>query len=137
LVDHLIVIGQPVDDQNFITFLIGGLHATFTPFITSYNFAYRDKGLSLDDFHFELLSFKTLIKASTRMQNQNFVFSTETFNYQKRKPTTTAKKIQQVTTSSQLCRLPRFKFNNDRIAHLIFLSKAKAWSRCFRIFPAL
>jgi hypothetical protein len=71
------------------------------------------------------------------MQNQNFAFSTKTFNYQKRKPTTTAKKIQQVTTSAQLCGLPRFKFNNDRIAHLNFLSKAKAWSRCFRIFPVL
>jgi hypothetical protein len=40
------------------------------------------------------------------MQNQNFAFSTKTFNYQKRKPTTTAKKIQQVTTSAQLCGLP-------------------------------
>ena len=43
-----------MDDQNFITFLIGGLHATFTSFITSYNFTCRDKDLSLDDFHFEL-----------------------------------------------------------------------------------
>lgn len=66
-----------MDDHNFTTFLIGGLRATFTPFITSYNFDCRDKDLSLDDFHFELLSFETLIRAFTPMQNQNFVFSTK------------------------------------------------------------
>jgi hypothetical protein len=39
LTDHLAAAGQPVDDQDFITFLFGGLRATYTPFITSYNFA--------------------------------------------------------------------------------------------------
>ena len=69
LADHLAVAGQPVDDKDFITFLLYGLHATFTPFITSYNFACRDKELSLDDFQSEILSFESLVEAPILMQN--------------------------------------------------------------------
>jgi hypothetical protein len=50
LVDHLPAAGQPMDDQDFITFLIGGLRATFTSFITFYHFACEEKYLSLNDF---------------------------------------------------------------------------------------
>ncbi|KAF9684249.1 hypothetical protein SADUNF_Sadunf04G0098300 [Salix dunnii] len=84
LADKLAVAGQPVNDQDFITFLLGGLRATYTPFITSYNFACREKELSLDEFQYELLSFETLVEAS--MQNQNFAFAAKHTNYPKRKP---------------------------------------------------
>ena len=95
MADQLAATGKPVDDQNFITFLIGGLHPTFTPFILSYNFACRDKDLSSDDFQYELMSFETLLKASTTTQNHNFAFSAKTSNYPKRKPATIPAKFQQ------------------------------------------
>lgn len=34
------------------------------PFITAFTFATRDKELSLDDFHTEILNFETLMEAS-------------------------------------------------------------------------
>jgi len=85
LVDQLATTGKPVDDQDFITFLIGGLRPTFTPFITFYNFACRDKDLSLDDFQYELLNFETLLEASNTIQNHNFAFAAKTSNYPKKK----------------------------------------------------
>ncbi|KAB5534648.1 hypothetical protein DKX38_017734 [Salix brachista] len=86
LADTLAAAGQPVNDQDFITFLLGGLRTTYTPFITSYNFACRDKELSLDDFQSELLSFEALVDAPPTMQTQNFAFAAKHTNYPKRKP---------------------------------------------------
>ena len=86
LADQLATAGKPVDDRDFITFLIGGLRSNFTPFIMSYNFACRDKDLSLDDFQSELLSFETLLEASNPIQTHNFAFAAKTSHYPKRKP---------------------------------------------------
>lgn len=63
LVVQLTVAGKTTDDQDLISFLLGGLRPTFNPFITSFNFASRDKDLSFDDFQAEFLSFETLIDA--------------------------------------------------------------------------
>jgi hypothetical protein len=114
LADHLATAGQPVDDQAFITFLLGGLRATYTPFITSYNFACRDKELSLDDFQSELLSFETLVEAPILMQNQNFAFAAKHTNYPKRKPAGTVPRSQQFVVSAQPRGPPKNHLNHDR-----------------------
>ena len=114
MADQLTAAGQPVDDQDFITFLLGGLRATYTPFITSYNFACRDKELSLDDFQYELLSFETLVEAPILMQNQNFTFAAKHSNYPKRKPASIVLKSQQFFVSTQP-RVPTTNhLNHDR-----------------------
>ncbi|KAJ0018889.1 hypothetical protein Pint_11253 [Pistacia integerrima] len=62
-VDQLVAVGKTTDDQDLISFLLGGLRLAFTPFITTIKFACQDKDLSFDDFLAELLSFETLIEA--------------------------------------------------------------------------
>ena len=61
-VDQLAVIGKPVDDDDLITYLIGGLNFTFNPFISSFSFATRENGLTLEDFQAELLSYEALLE---------------------------------------------------------------------------
>jgi hypothetical protein len=74
---------------------------TYTPFITSYNFACRDKDLSLDDFQSELLSFETLLEASTTIQTRSFAFAAKTSHYPKRKLATIPAKFQQTSALPQ------------------------------------
>jgi hypothetical protein len=65
-VDQLVVIGKPVDDDDdLITYFIGGLNSTFNPFIASFSFATRENSLTLEDFQAELLSYEALL------ENQN------------------------------------------------------------------
>nr|CAN67565.1 hypothetical protein VITISV_020484 [Vitis vinifera] len=61
LADQLAAAGKPVDDQDLISYIIDGLQLVFNPFITSYNFASRDKELTIDEFNAELLSYEALI----------------------------------------------------------------------------
>jgi histone deacetylase 1/2 len=76
LVDQLAIAGKATDDQDLISFLLGGLWLVFTPFITSFNFACRDKDLSFDDFQAELLSFETLIDAQNNSAfEQHYAFA--------------------------------------------------------------
>ncbi|KAB5534756.1 hypothetical protein DKX38_017842 [Salix brachista] len=44
-----------------------GLKPQFMPFITAFNFATREKELSLDDFQTEILNFETLMEASNTL----------------------------------------------------------------------
>ncbi|KAB5555971.1 hypothetical protein DKX38_006880 [Salix brachista] len=114
LADNLAAAGQPVNDQDFITFLLGGLRATYTPFITSYNFACREKELSLDEFQSELLSFETLVEAPILMQNQNFAFAAKHNAYPKRKPTGPVPRSNQFVVSAQPRGPSKNQFNTDR-----------------------
>ncbi|KAA8524732.1 hypothetical protein F0562_011155 [Nyssa sinensis] len=76
LVDQLAAAGKPTDDQDLISFLLGGLRPTFSPFITSFNFASCDNDLSFDDFQAELLSFETLIDAQANsVTDQHYAFA--------------------------------------------------------------
>lgn len=76
LVDQLAIGGKATNDQDLISFLLGGLRPVFTPFITSFNFACRDKDLSFDDFQTELLSFETLIDAQNNSAfEQHYAFA--------------------------------------------------------------
>jgi hypothetical protein len=52
--DQLAVIGKLVDDDDVITYLIGGLNSTFNPFIASFSFATCENSLTLEDFQSKL-----------------------------------------------------------------------------------
>ncbi|KAF5464757.1 hypothetical protein F2P56_014809 [Juglans regia] len=58
---QLAATGRPIDDDDLVSYIIGGLNPPFNPFITSYSFASRESSLSLADFTVELLSFELLL----------------------------------------------------------------------------
>ena len=59
--NHLAAIGKPIDDEDLISFIMGGVNPSFNPFITSFFIATRDKALSLADFQDELLNHEMLL----------------------------------------------------------------------------
>ena len=61
LADQLATAGKPVDDQDFISFLLGGLQSSYTPFVTSFNFASRDTNFTFKHFQVELLGYENLL----------------------------------------------------------------------------
>ncbi|KAF5465069.1 hypothetical protein F2P56_015100 [Juglans regia] len=63
--DNLATAGKPVEEEDLISYIIGGLNPPFNPFIVSCSFALRNDMMSLDDFQLELLSYEILI------ENQN------------------------------------------------------------------
>jgi hypothetical protein len=54
--DQLAAVGKPVEEDDLISAVIGGLNATFTTFITTCSFALHDSTMSFDDFQSKLLS---------------------------------------------------------------------------------
>ena len=50
-----------MDDQDLISFLLSGLSSTYTPFVTSFNFASRDIDFTFEDFQAELLGYENLL----------------------------------------------------------------------------
>jgi hypothetical protein len=53
--------GKPVDDQDFIFFLLGGLLSSYTPFVTSFNFASHETDFTFENFQAELLGYENLL----------------------------------------------------------------------------
>jgi hypothetical protein len=78
LVDQLAAAGKPVDDQDLINFLLIGLHNSYTPFVTSFNFASRDTEFTFEDFQTELLGFENLLEitqSTATSDNGHFAFA--------------------------------------------------------------
>ena len=61
LVDQLAAAGKPIDDQDLISFLLGGLQSSYTPFVTSFNFSSRDTDFTFQNFQVELLGYENLL----------------------------------------------------------------------------
>ena len=61
LADQLATTSKPVDDQDFISFLLGVLQSSYTPFVTSFNFASHDTNFTFKDFLVELLGYENLL----------------------------------------------------------------------------
>ncbi|KAF5473053.1 hypothetical protein F2P56_009698 [Juglans regia] len=61
LADQLSAVGKPVDDDDLISFIIGGLNPTFTQFITSYSFHTREASMSFFYFRSELLNHEIIL----------------------------------------------------------------------------
>ncbi|KAF5447125.1 hypothetical protein F2P56_032697 [Juglans regia] len=115
LVDQLVVAaGKAIDDQDLISFLLGGLRPAFTPFITTFNFACRDKDFSFDDFQAELLSSETLIEAQhNSAPDQHYAFAA---NQRGKAPFFLNKPKQQTITSEQ--RQSGSSYNSNQSGHL-------------------
>lgn len=63
LVEQLSVPGKAVDDQDLISQIINGLNPTYNSFVTSFNFASREKkDFPFDDFQAELLSYESMLE---------------------------------------------------------------------------
>jgi hypothetical protein len=61
LVDQLSAVGKPVDDDDLISFIIGGLNPSFIQFITFYSFHTREASMSFFDFRSELLNHEIIL----------------------------------------------------------------------------
>lgn len=78
LIDQLVVAGKHVDDQNLINFLLINLQSSYTPFVTSFNFASRDTEFTFEDFQIELVGFENLLKinqTAPTSNNGHFIFT--------------------------------------------------------------
>jgi hypothetical protein len=58
--DQLATVGKPLDDEDIINFIIGGLNPSFNTFVTSYSLTNRD--LNFDDFQNELLNHEMMMQ---------------------------------------------------------------------------
>ena len=95
LADQLATAGKPVDDQDFISFLLGGLQSSYTPFVTSFNFASRDTNFTFKHFQVELLGYENLLDVHQfvpGMDSTHFAFvakKSKALTYVKKKKTST------------------------------------------------
>jgi hypothetical protein len=71
--DELAVAGNPLDDEELIFFILGGLNPSFNAFISSFSLVTRDRSLSFSDFHDELLSHATLLQLQQVVANEGMV----------------------------------------------------------------
>jgi hypothetical protein len=62
---QLAAVGQPVTDDALIGYVIGGLHPSFNPVVTSLSVASRYKSLTFIEFQDELLSYKLPLDSQT------------------------------------------------------------------------
>jgi hypothetical protein len=73
----LVAAGKPVDDQDLISFLLGDLLSSYTPFVTTFNFASRETDYTFKDFQAELLGYENLLDVNHsihRVDSSHFAF---------------------------------------------------------------
>jgi DNA-directed RNA polymerase specialized sigma subunit len=61
LADQLAAVGKTIDDDDLISYVIGGLNSSFNAFVTVVSFNTQIKPLTFDDFQNELLNHEMLI----------------------------------------------------------------------------
>jgi hypothetical protein len=62
---QLAAVGQPVAEDALIGYVVGGLHPSFNPMVTSLFVASRYKSLTFSEFQDELLSYELLLDSQT------------------------------------------------------------------------
>lgn len=62
LAHQLATVGKAIEDDELITYILGGLNPAFNPFVVSLSLATRDSSLTVEDFTTELLSIEQLIE---------------------------------------------------------------------------
>jgi hypothetical protein len=80
LADQLAAVGKGVDDEDLISYVVGGLNSSYHPFITTLSFATRDTPISFDSFQTELLNHEQLLDASQKSiqpEGGQFAFFTQ------------------------------------------------------------
>jgi hypothetical protein len=66
LADLLAAVSKGVDDEDLISYVVGGLNSSYPPFITTLGFVTRDTPISFDDFQMELLNYEQLLDSSQK-----------------------------------------------------------------------
>jgi hypothetical protein len=66
LSDQLSVVAKSVDNEDLISYIVGGLNPIFTPFITFLNFATQDQPISFNAFQSELLNYEQPLEAQNK-----------------------------------------------------------------------
>lgn len=61
IADQLALVGQPIGDEDLISYIVGGLSPQYNPFIASL-WAGKDRSLRVDDFQSELLNYEQLLE---------------------------------------------------------------------------
>jgi hypothetical protein len=73
--DQLTTASKPIDDEDFIAFIINGLNPSFTSFITTYSFATRESTLTFEDFRDQLLSHEMLLNQQQKKATNTSSFA--------------------------------------------------------------
>jgi hypothetical protein len=81
IADQLVAAGNPISDEELISFILNGLNPNFTDFITTYSFHTRANEISYEDFQYELISHEMLLN-----QHQNHTPDQSTFALNANKP---------------------------------------------------
>jgi hypothetical protein len=95
LASQLAIVGKSVEEEDLISYIVGGLNSQFNPFVTSFSFATKDTSMTLEDFQAELLSYEQLL------DNQNATNDSGNFALYSHKPNIAHSK-------------PKFGYNNQR-----------------------
>jgi len=66
---QLSVVAKPVDNEDLISYIIGGLNPIFTPFIAFLSFATRDQPIFFDAFQAKLFNYEQLLEAQNKSQS--------------------------------------------------------------------
>jgi hypothetical protein len=64
---QLVAIGKNVDDEDLISYVVGGLNSSYQSFIITFNFVTRENPISFEDFQTELLNFDHMLDAHQRI----------------------------------------------------------------------
>ena len=123
LADQLSAVGKPVDDDDLISFIIGGLNPTFTQFITSYSFHTREASMLFFDFRSELLNHEIIMNRHAPL---NPALETSSFALFTNRP-----KFQPVKRKLQFSRSSNTNATNHSFLPLPYLP------RMFILFPTL
>jgi hypothetical protein len=66
LANQLATIGKGVDDEDLISYVVGGLTSSYHPFITTLSFITRTTTISFDDFQTKLINYEQLLDTSQK-----------------------------------------------------------------------
>jgi hypothetical protein len=69
LADQLAAIGKGVEDEDLISYVIGGLNPSYHTFVTTFCYGNRDTSITFEDFQTELLNYEQLFEAHHKPQN--------------------------------------------------------------------
>jgi hypothetical protein len=74
--DQLSAAGKPVDDDDMISYVIGGLNPCFNTFVTVHSFTTQERDMNFADFQSELLNHEMLLESQ-----QQHAISAETGSF--------------------------------------------------------
>jgi hypothetical protein len=118
LADHLAMVGKPVNDEDLISYIIGGLNPRYNAFITSFTLMTKDESIPLEDFQTLLISHEQLLN------NQNAESEVTSFALHAQKPSHSPRKPK----FNNPARQGQPRFSNSRQNQSRFLPQATRFS---------